>query len=200
MQPECKCHYSPSYTFHTSVNIWQCDATAQTKHRKNRRYVSFFPTQLLFFPFSIMLSSQMPFPPISSVFISCYTPFLIFLWFIFVPAPSFSSFQHSHQQSWQLHFRNDIMYTENPHSLIVIPHIRLCMVHRRRCHLYSFSGNFTVLSSWSTYPIRIECALSVVSRCARNVTSPSSSPTWRKPENFREPSLPFMTRVFYFIH
>lgn len=30
---------------------------------------SFFPTQLLFFPFCIIISSQMPFPFISSFFI-----------------------------------------------------------------------------------------------------------------------------------
>jgi hypothetical protein len=147
------------------------DATAQKKQRNNRLYVSLFPIQLLFFPFCITLPSQMPFPFISSFFISCYTPFLTLLWFLFVPAPSFSSFQHSRQQNWQLHFRNDIMCTENPHSFIVIPHIRLCLVHRRRSHLYSFSGNFIVLSLWSIYPIRIQCALSVVSRCARNVTT-----------------------------
>jgi hypothetical protein len=171
MQPECKGHYSPSMNFHTYVNIWRCDATARTKQRKNRRYVCFFPIQLLIFPFCTIISSQMPFPFITSFFISCYNPFLILLWFLFVPAPSFSSFQHSHQQNWQLHFPNDIMYTENPHSFIGIPHTRLCTVQRRRCHLYSIYGNFIVLSPWSIYLIRIECALSVVSRCARNFTS-----------------------------
>jgi hypothetical protein len=64
------------------------------------------------------------------------------------------------------------MYTENPHSFIVILHICLCMVHRRRCHLYSFSGNFIVLSPWSIYPIRIQCALSVVNNVPETLPPP----------------------------